>query len=82
VDESLVQKAVRAAVSRAGLTKRANMAKLQDEIAESFLEKLKETPDVTPEMVDGLRDLLSAKKTLKGDDLVKVFSPPADGDVK
>lgn len=58
------------------------MAKLQDEIADSFLEKLKESSDVTPEMIDGLRELLSAKKTLKADDLVKVFAPPAGGDVK
>ncbi|MEX2181913.1 MAG: hypothetical protein WD771_07715 [Gemmatimonadaceae bacterium] len=58
------------------------MAKLQDEIAETFLEKLKESPDVTPEMVTALRELLSAKKKLKADDLVKVFSPPAGGDVK
>ncbi len=58
------------------------MAKLQDEIADTFLEKLNESPDVTPEMVEGLRELLSAKKTLKADDLVKVFSPLAGGDVK
>ena len=59
------------------------MAKLQDEIADTFLEKLKESPDVTPEMVDGLRELLTAKnKKLKADDLVKVFSPPAGRDVK
>ena len=58
------------------------MAKLQHAIVDSFLEKLKESPDVTPEMIDGLRELLSAKKTLKADDLVKVFAPPAGGDVK
>lgn len=58
------------------------MAKLQDAIADTFLKKLKESPDVTPEMVDGLRKLLSAKKKLKADDMVKVFSPPAGGDVK
>lgn len=58
------------------------MVKLQDEIADTFLEKLKESPDVTPEMMDALRELLSAKKKLKADDLVKVFSPPPGGDVK
>ena len=58
------------------------MAKLQDEIADTFLEKLKESPDVTPEMVAALRELLSAKNKLKADDLVNVFSPPAGGDVK
>jgi hypothetical protein len=58
------------------------MANLQNEIAATFLEKLKESPDVTPEMVVALRELLSARKKLKADDLVKVFSPPAGGDVK
>lgn len=58
------------------------MAKLQDEIAEIFLAKLKDSADLTPEMIDGLRKLLSAEKKLKVDDLVKVFSPPAGGDVK
>lgn len=59
------------------------MAKLQDQIAETFLERLVESPDVTPEMLDGLRELLTTKsKKLKADDLVKVFSPPAGRDVK
>lgn len=58
------------------------MAKLQDEIADTFLEKLKESPDVPPEMVDALRELLSDKKKLKADDLENVFSPPAGGEVK
>ena len=58
------------------------MAKLQDEIADTFLEKLDECPDVTPEMVETLRKLLSAKKKLKVDDLVEVFSPRAGGDIQ
>ena len=58
------------------------MVKLQDKIAHTFLEKLKESPDVMPEMVDALRELLSGKKKLNADDLVKVFSPAAGGDVK
>jgi hypothetical protein len=58
------------------------MAKLQDEIAAAFLEKLKVSEDVTPEMLAALRELLSATKKLKADDLVKVFSPPAGGVVK
>ena len=58
------------------------MAKLQDEVAEAFLEKLQDAPDLTQEMIDGLRQLLSDKKKLKADDLVKVFSPQAGGDVK
>lgn len=58
------------------------MAKLQNEIADTFLEKLKVSPDVTPEMVLALRKLLFAMKKLTADDLVKVFSPPPGGDVK
>lgn len=59
------------------------MTRLQDEIAETFLERLKESPGVTPEMLDGLRELLTTKsKKLKADDLVTVFSPPPGGDVK
>jgi hypothetical protein len=58
------------------------MAKLQDEIAATFLDTLKESPDVTPEMLDGLRELLTTKsKKLKADDLVKVFLPSAGGGV-
>lgn len=58
------------------------MAKLQDEIVNTFLEKLREAPDVTPEMVAGLRELMSAKKQVQADDLVNVFAPPRGGDVK
>jgi len=58
------------------------MAKLQDEIAERFLEKLGESQDVTPEMIERLRALLSARKKLNSDDLLEVFSPPTGGDVK
>ena len=58
------------------------MTKLQDEIAETFLENLKESSDVTPAMIDALRGLLSDKKKLKADDLVKVFAPQSGGEVK
>ena len=58
------------------------MAKLQEEIAEALLDKLKKSPNVTPAMVEGLRTLFLAKKKLKPDDLVEVFSPPVGGEVK
>jgi hypothetical protein len=58
------------------------VAKLQDEIAHAFLEKLRESTDVTPEMIEALRQLLSAKKKLRADDLQRVFAPPLGGDVK
>jgi len=58
------------------------MAKLQEEIANSFLEKLRESTAVTPDMIDGLRDLLSGKKKLKPDDLEQVFMRPPGRAVK
>ena len=58
------------------------MAKLQNEIADTFLEKLGESADLTTEMVDQLRELFSSKKKLKPDDLVRVFAPPPGRDVK
>lgn len=57
------------------------MPNLQQEIAAAFLRELENSPDLTAEMLEGLRELLSDKKKLKADDLVKVFSPPP-GDVK
>jgi len=58
------------------------MARLQDEIADTFLEKLRESSDVTPAMIGALRELLSGKKKLKADDLVKVFAPQSGREVK
>jgi hypothetical protein len=58
------------------------MATLQQQIAEKFLAKLGESKDVGPEKVAQLRNLLAAGKKLKADDLVKVFSLPAGGDLK
>ena len=58
------------------------MTKLQDEIATKFLEKLRESPDVTPAMVDRLRELLSGAEKLTADDVETAFAPPSDRDVK
>lgn len=58
------------------------MAKLQDEIADTFLEKLSESSDLTSQMIDALRALFAQDKKLKADDLVKVFSPPAGEELK
>jgi hypothetical protein len=58
------------------------MGKLEQQIAEAFLEKLRESPDVAPTMIEQLRELFSSEEKLKADDLVKVFSRPASGDVK
>jgi hypothetical protein len=58
------------------------MATLQQQIAEKFLAKLAESKDVEAQIIDQLRILLADSKKLKADDLVKVFSQPASGDLK
>lgn len=58
------------------------MATLQQQIAEKFFVKLAESKDVGAEKIDQLRILLADSKKLKADDLVKVFSQPAGGDIK
>jgi len=58
------------------------MGRLQDEIVETFLKELRESPAITPEMIDTLCVLLAGKKKLKVDDLVKVFAPPTGEDVE
>jgi hypothetical protein len=58
------------------------MATLQKTIADKFLAKLAESKDVDAESIDQLRSLLADGKKLKADDLVKVFSAPAGGQIK
>jgi hypothetical protein len=58
------------------------MATLQQQIAEKFLAKLAESKDLESERINQLRILLADSKKLKADDLVKVFSQPAGGDLK
>ena len=58
------------------------MATLQKQIANKFLSKLVESKDVDAEKIDQLRTLLADTKKLKADDLVKIFSLPAGGDLK
>lgn len=58
------------------------MATLQQQITEKFLKKLAESKKVDAEMIDQLRSLLGIGKKLKAEDLVKVFSLPAGGDLK
>jgi hypothetical protein len=57
------------------------MATVQQQIAEKFLAKLSESPDVDSEKIDRLRPMLADGKKVKADDLVKVFSLPASGDL-
>lgn len=58
------------------------MATLQKKIVETFLAKLAETEELDAEKLKQLKALLSAEKKPKVDDLVKLFSLPAGGDVK
>lgn len=58
------------------------MATLQQQITEKFLKKLAESKKVHAELIDQLRSLLTDGKKLKAEDVVKVFSLPAGGDLK
>ena len=58
------------------------MPTLQQQITEKFLAMLAESKDVDAEKIDQIRSLLTSSKKLKADDLVKIFSLPAGGDLK
>ena len=58
------------------------MPTLQQQITEKFLAKLAQSKDVDTEKIDQIRSLLNSSKKLKADDLVKIFSLPAGGDLK
>ena len=58
------------------------MATLHQQIAEKFLAKLAESKDVDVERIDQLRSVLADSKKVKAEDLVKIFSEPAGGDLK
>ena len=58
------------------------MATLQKQIADRFLEKLEHVKEVDVLQLDELRNLLSGDKKIKVEDLVRIFSLPAGGDLK
>ena len=58
------------------------MPTLQDNIAEKFLKALGESKQIEPHAIEQLRTLLAAGGKLKADDFVKIFTAPADGEVK
>ena len=58
------------------------MATIQQQIAEKFLARLAESKAVDAGRIDQLRSLLADSKRLKADDVVKIFSLPAGGDLK
>jgi hypothetical protein len=57
------------------------MATLQQQIAEKFLTKLAERDDFDAEKVEHLRALFAEGKKPKADDLVRILSLPAGGDL-
>ena len=58
------------------------MATLQKQIADKFLEKLAHVNEVDAAQLDELKDLFSVDKKIKTEDLVRIFSLPAGGDLK
>lgn len=58
------------------------MATLQKKIVGKFLAKLSESNDVDATKIEQLRLLLADTKKPKVDDLVRIFSLPAGGDIK
>jgi hypothetical protein len=65
-----------------GAREGVGMPTLQQQIAEKFLAKLAESEQVDANKIDQLKQLLADGKKVKADDLVKIFSLPAGGDVK
>ena len=58
------------------------MPTLQQKIVEKFLGQLAESKAMDAERIEQLRILIADSKKLKADDLVKLFSQPAGGDLK
>jgi hypothetical protein len=58
------------------------MATLQKTIADKFLAKLAESKAVDVQSIAQLRSLLADGKKPKADELVKIFSVPAGGQIK
>lgn len=58
------------------------MSNLQTSIAEKFLQSLSESKEVDAEAIEQIRVLLTDGNKPKADDFVKIFTAPADGDVK
>jgi len=58
------------------------MPTLQQQVTEKFLTRLAETDTLEPERIEELRTLLASGKKVKAEELVKLFSSPAGGDIK
>jgi hypothetical protein len=57
------------------------VATLQDDIAERFLKRLSESEHFDPKRLAQLKQLLAKGEKLKVDELVKLLSLPAGGDL-
>jgi hypothetical protein len=58
------------------------MPTLQQQIVDKYLAKLATSKDVDAAQIEQLKTLLAGGKKVKAEDLVKVFSQPAGGDLK
>jgi hypothetical protein len=58
------------------------MPTLQQQVAEKFLKKLAETGTLELDRIEEFRVLLATGKKVKAEELVKLFSAPAGGDIK
>jgi hypothetical protein len=57
------------------------MATLQQKIADIFLTRLADSPEVHAAMLAEFKELVSADKKTKADDFVRVFNLPAGREV-
>ena len=55
--------------------------KIEDDILKTFLLELATEEAISPQMVEGLKQLLTSTGKLKPDDLVGIFAPPPEEDL-
>ncbi len=58
------------------------MPKIQQQISNEFLKKLKESQEISDTMIEQLRELFSGGEKLKVDVLANIFSAKEVGDLK
>ena len=58
------------------------MQNIQEQIAEEFLNRLKESQDFSADMIEKLRALLAKDEKLKAEEIEKIFSGEENGDLK
>ena len=54
------------------------MTGVENDILIRFLSRLEQEPDVTPSMLDALRELLSSGNKASAEDLVQIFARPSE----